>query len=161
MAAGKGFFQIGDSEISQDNTLLAWAEDTVGRRQYLLKVKDIATGKVHEDQVPNIEPNIVWGDDNRSIYYIEKDPVTLLSKRVKVHVLGTPASADKLVYEEKDDTFYMSISRTRDDKFLCINLDSTVSTEFRCAPAADPREFVAIAPRQRDFEYQADHLNGR
>lgn len=161
MAEGKSFFQVGDAEISQDNKLLAWAEDTVGRRQYLLKVKDIATGKLFEDEVSNIEPNLVWGDDNRTIYYIEKDPVTLLSKRVKAHVLGTPASADKLVYEEKDDTFYMSIARSRDDKFICINLNSTVSTEFRCAPAADPKEFVAIAPRQRDFEYQADHLDGR
>ncbi len=161
MAAGKGFFQIGNMGVSMDNKLLAWAEDTVGRRQYVLKVKDIATGKILEDQVQNVEPNLIWGDDNRSIYYIEKDPVTLLSKRVKVHVLGTPASADKLVYEEKDDTYYMSIDRSRDDKFICINLDSTVSTEFRCAPAADPKDFVAIAPRQRDFEYQADHLDGR
>jgi oligopeptidase B len=161
MANGKGFFQIGNMGVSMDNKLLAWAEDTVGRRQYVLKVKDIATGKIFEDQVQNVEPNLIWGDDNRSIYYIEKDPVTLLSKRVKVHVLGTPASADKLVYEEKDDTYYMSIDRSRDDKFICINLDSTVSTEFRCAPAADPKTFVAIAPRQRDFEYQADHLNGR
>ena len=161
MAAGKGFFQIGSMGVSLDNKLLAWAEDTVGRRQYVLKVKDIATGKVLEDEVPNVEPNLIWGNDNRSIFYIEKDPVTLLSKRVKVHVLGTPASADKLVYEEKDDTYYMSIDRSRDDKFICINLDSTVSTEFRCAPAANPSEFVAIAPRQRDFEYQADHLDGR
>lgn len=161
MAAGKGFFQIGDSEVSQDNKLIAWAEDEVGRRQYVLKVKNIATGEVFSDRVENIEANLVWADDNRTIFYIEKDPVTLLSKRVKAHVLGTPASADKLVYEEKDDSYYMGISRTRSDKFICINLDSTVSTEERCTPAAAPGEFVVIAPRQRDFEYQADHLDGR
>ena len=63
------------------------------------------------------KPNLVWADDNRTIYYIEKDPVTLLSKRVKAHVLGTPASADKLVYEEKDDSFYMGVGRTSDDKY--------------------------------------------
>lgn len=161
MAAGHNFFQIGDSEISQDNKLVAWAEDTVGRRQYVLKVKDIASGKVLEDSVPNIEPNLVWGDDNRTVYYIEKDPVTLLSKRVKAHVLGTPASSDALVYEEKDDTYYMRILRTRSDQFLCIYLDSTVSTETRCTPAARPGDFAVVAPRQRDFEYQADHLDGR
>ncbi len=62
----------------------------------------------------------MWADDNRTLYYIEKDPVTLLGKRVKAHVLGTPASADRLVYEEKDDSFYMGIGRTSDDKYLCI-----------------------------------------
>ena len=161
MAEGHNFFQIGNSVVSQDNRLVAWAQDTVGRRQYVLKVKDAASGEVFADEVPNIEPNLVWGDDNRTVYYIEKDPVTLLSKRVKAHVLGTPASADTLVYEEKDDTYYMRILRTRSDKFLCIYLDSTVSTEMRCTPAAAPGEFAVIAPRQRDFEYQADHLGDR
>jgi oligopeptidase B len=161
MAAGHEFFQVGNSVVSQDNKLVAWAEDTVGRRQFVLKVKDIATGQVYDDGVANVEANLVWGDDNRTIYYIEKDPTTLLSKRVKAHVLGTPASADKLVYEEKDDTFYMRITRTRSDKFLCIYLDSTVSNEFRCTPAANPGEFAVLAPRQRDFEYDADHLGGR
>ena len=161
MAEGHNFFQIGNSVVSQDNRLVAWAQDTVGRRQYVLKVKDADSGEVFADEVPNIEPNLVWGDDNRTVYYIEKDPVTLLSKRVKAHVLGTPASADTLVYEEKDDTYYMRILRTRSDKFLCIYLDSTVSTEMRCTPAANPGEFAVVAPRQRDFEYQADHLGDR
>jgi oligopeptidase B len=161
MAAGKAYFQVGDAEVSQDNRLLAWADDSVGRRQYSLRIKDLATGKVLDDVVPNIEPNLVWADDNRTVFYIEKDPVTLLSKRVKAHVLGTPAAQDKLVYEELDDTFYMSVSRSRSDQFICITVDSTVSTEVRCTPAAKPGQFAVIAPRQRDFEYQADHLDGR
>ncbi len=161
MADDHAFFSVGDSEVSQDNRLLAWVDDTVGRRQYVLRVKDIASGKVLADEVPNVEPNIVWADDNKTLYYIEKDPVTLLSKRVKAHVLGTPASADTLVYEEKDDTFYMHVFRTRSDKYLCISVESTVSSEVRCTPAADPGRFAVIAPRQRDVEYQADHLGGR
>nr|WP_162140754.1 S9 family peptidase [Arenimonas oryziterrae] len=161
MAAGKGFFQIGDSEVSQDNKLIAWAEDDVGRRQYVLRFKDLSTGKVLDDVVRNVEANIVWADDNRTVFYVEKDPVTLLSTRVKAHVLGTPVAQDRLVYEEQDDSFYLGISRTRSDKYLCIGVESTVSSEYRCAPAADPREFVVIAPRQRDFEYSPDHLDGR
>ncbi len=161
MAAGHEFFQVGDAEISQDNALLAWVDDTVGRRQYILRVKDIASGKLLADEVPNVEPNIVWADDNRTIIYIEKDPVTLLSKRVKAHVLGTPAADDHLLYEEPDDTYYIGVSRTRSDKFICITSDSTVSTEVRCTPAAAPGAFAVIAPRQRDFEYQADHLGDR
>ena len=161
MAEGKNFFQVAGAVVSQDNKLLAWAEDTVGRRQFVLKVKDIATGKVYEDLVQNIEAGFEWGDDNRTLYYIDKDPTTLLSKRVKAHVLGTPASADKLVYEEQDDSFYMGVGRTRDDKFLCVYVRSTVSSEMRCTPAANPGEFTVIAPRQRDFEYIADHLGDR
>jgi oligopeptidase B len=161
MAEGHAYFNVGDSEVSQDNALLAYADDTIGRRQYVLRVKDLATGKLLADEVPNIEPNLVWADDNRTIFYIEKDPVTLLSKRVKAHVLGTPHAADKVVYEEPDDTYYVHIGRTRSDKYLCITSDSTVSTVVRCTPAAAPGAFAVIAPRQRDFEYQADHLGGR
>ena len=161
MAEGKGFFQVGGAVVSQDNRLLAWADDSVGRRQYTLRVKDLGSGQLLEDTVANVEANLVWADDGRTIFYIEKDPVTLLSKRVKAHVLGTPAAQDKLVYEEADDTYYMRVGRTRSDKFICITVDSTVSTEMRCTPAAKPGTFAVIAPRQRDFEYEADHLDGR
>lgn len=158
MAKGHGYFSVGDWEVSQDNRLLAYAEDLVGRRQYTLKVKDLATGKTLADKVANVEPNLVWADDNKTIYYIEKDPVTLLSKRVKRHVLGTPASADKLVYEEKDDSFYMGVGRTSDDKYICIGVQSTVSDEQRCTSASAPGEWQVIAPREREFRYSADHV---
>ena len=161
MARGHAFFSIGDWTVSQDNRLLAYAEDVVGRRQYVVKVKDLATGKTLPDQIANAENNVVWADDNRTIYYVEKDPVTLLSKRVKAHVLGTPASADKLIYEEKDESFYMGIGRTSDDKFICILLQSTVSNEQRCTSAANPGQFTVIAPREREFRYTADHVGNR
>ena len=160
MAKGYGYFAISDWTVSQDNRLLAYAEDLVGRRQYAMKVKDLTTGKTLADKVENVEPNLVW-DDNRTIYYVEKDPVTLLSKRVKAHVLGTPASADRLVYEEKDDSFYMGVGRTSDDKFICIFLQSTVSNEQRCTSAARPGEFALVAPREREFRYSADHVGNR
>jgi oligopeptidase B len=161
LAAGKGFFQTASRVVSPDNKLLAWAEDTVGRRQYVLKVKDIATGALLADTVLNVEDNLVWGDDNKTIFYIEKDPVTLLSKRVKAHVLGTPAAADRQVYEEKDDSFYMGLGRTADDAFICITLQSTVSNEQRCASAKAPTDFVFLAARERDVRYDADHIDGR
>jgi oligopeptidase B len=161
MAKGHGFFSIGDTKVSQNNGLLAYALDTVGRRQYTLKVKDLATGPTLTDDVANVEPDLVWADDNKTIFYIEKDPVTLLSKRVKAHVLGTPASADKLVYEEPDDTFYMGVARTSDDKYICITLQATVTNEFRCTSAAAPGKWLVLAPRERDFRYQADHVGNR
>ena len=161
MAEGKNYFNVGDADISQDNHLLAWAEDDVGRRQYVIRFKDLRTGEVLPDRIENVSPNVVWADDNRTLFYVENDPETLLTVRVKKHVLGTPTSSDVLVYEEKDDSFYMGIGRTRDDRFLTIELDSTVSSETRFAPAADPQTFKVLAPRARDVEYSADHFGGR
>src|SRR4051812_42176000 len=77
MAKGTGFFAVANWDVSQNNRLLAYALDTVGRRQYTLKVKDLATGKTLAENVANIEPDLAWADDNKTVYYIEKDPVTL------------------------------------------------------------------------------------
>jgi oligopeptidase B len=161
MAKGHNFFQVAGRTVSPDNRLLAYTLDTVGRRQYVLHVKDLATGRIFDDAVANVEGGVVWSDDDKTIFYIEKDPVTLLSKRVKAHVLGTPASADRLVYEEQDETFYMGIGRTTDDRYICIRLHSTASEEARCAPASAPVKFEVVAPREREFLYDVDHLDGR
>ena len=161
MAKGKDYFSVGDWEVSQDNTMLAWAEDAVGRRQYVIKFRNLATGETYTDEVKGVSPNLVWADDNKTLFYVENDPTTLLTTKVKKHVVGTPSSQDVLVYTEKDDSFYMGVGRTRDDKFICITVDSTVSSEARCAPANDPKEFVVLAPRQRDVEYEVDHHGGR
>jgi oligopeptidase B len=161
MAAGKDYFSVGDYEVSQDNRLLAWAEDAVGRRQYTIRFRDLDTGEAYPDVIEGVAANLVWADDNRTLFYVENDPETLLTVRVRRHVLGTPVADDPVVYEEQDDSFYMGVDRTRDDRFICIEVESTVSSELRYAPAADPREFTVLAPRARDVEYQADHLGGR
>jgi oligopeptidase B len=161
MAAGKGYFSIGTYEVSPDNRILAWAEDDVGRRQYTIRFRDLETGEVHPESIAGVSPDLVWADDNRTVFYVENDPETLLTVRVKKHVLGTPVAQDALVYEEEDDSFYMGVGRSRDDRFITIGVESTVSSELRYAPAADPREFTVLAPRQRDVEYDADHLGGR
>ncbi len=161
MAGGKGYFSVDDMEVSQDNRLLAWAEDAVGRRQYTVRFKDLETGKLLDDVIEGASPNVVWADDNRTLFYVENDPETLLTVRVKKHVLGTPASSDALVYEEHDDSFYMGIGRTRDDRYITIGVESTVSSELRYTPAANPGEFAVLAPRERGVEYDADHFDGR
>lgn len=161
LAKDKGYYNIGDWEVTQDNKILAYAEDAVGRRQYVVRFKNLQTGEIYPDEIKGVSPNLVWADDNKTLFYVENDPETLLTVRVKSHVLGTPSSQDKLVYEEKDDSFYMGIGRTRDDKFICISVESTVSSEQRCSPAANPGVFAVLAPRQRDVEYSADHLGGR
>lgn len=162
LAEGKDYYQVGTYEVSPDNKLLAYAEDLNGRRQYTVRFLNLETGETLPDVITGVSANFVWADDNKTLFYVENDPDTLLTKYVKTHVLGTPATVDKVVYEEKDDSFYMGVARTRDDKYIAIGVSSTVSNEQRHAPANDPTApFVVLAPRERDVEYEADHLDGR
>ncbi|TQT43154.1 S9 family peptidase, partial [Xanthomonas perforans] len=161
MAQGKGYFSVGDAAVSQDNRILAWADDAVGRRQYTIRFKNLDTGELYPDTVEGVSANVVWADDNKTLFYVENDPETLLTVRVKKHVLGTPSKDDVLVYEEKDDSFYMGIGRTRDDKYITIAVESTVSSETRYALAAKPDTFTVLAKRERDVEYHAEHFDGR
>jgi oligopeptidase B len=161
MAEGKDYFSLADYEVSQDNRIVAWTQDDVGRRQYSIHFKNLDTGEVYPDVITGAAYYTAWADDNKTLFYVENDPDTLLTVRTKKHVLGTPASEDALVYEEADDSFYMGISRSRDDRYICIDLGSTVSSELRCAPAADPAAFTVLAPREQDVEYDADHLGDR
>ena len=161
LASGHDYYSVGDYEVSQDNTQLAYADDTNGRRQYTIRFRDLATGEAYPETISGVSANLVWADDNKTLFYVENDPETLLTTRVKKHVLGTDPKSDPVVYEEQDDSFYMGIARTRDDKYLVIGVSSTVSDELRYAPASDPAEFTVLAPRARDVEYDADHFNGQ
>jgi len=160
MAKGSGYFAVSGFEPSRDGRYLAYAEDKVGRRQYVLRILDTATGKTLADAVPDIEPGITWGSPN-SILYVENDPVTLLSKRIKLHTLGTLASADRHLYEEKDDTFYIGVNRTASGKYVCIDASATTMTEQRCAPFGRPEAMTVIAARTKDVLYNADNAAGR
>ncbi len=160
LAEGKPYFQIGDWEVSPDNQWLAYLEDSVGRRQYTLRVKHLTNGEVLADTVTGLSNDVVWANDNRTLWYVENDPVTLLTKRVKAHRVGT-TTPDPVIYEEADDTYYVGVSRTRSEKYLCIGVRATLSSEQRCTEAAHPGVPKLIAPRLPDFEYHADHLKGR
>jgi len=161
LAENQAYYQVGHWEISQDNNLLAWAEDTNGRRQYRVRFLDLQTGKILPDVIDGTSGDMIWADDNKTVFYIKNDPETLLTVRVKRHTLGTPTEEDHIVYEETDDSFYINLGRSRDDRYLLIKLHSTVSSEIHYALADNPHTFTVLAPRQRDIEYDADHLAGR
>jgi oligopeptidase B len=124
LARGRDFYDVAELAVSPDNRLLAYAEDTVGRRQYTLRFKDLATGQSLPDAIPNVEAAVAWAADNRTVLYIEKDPETLLGNRVRKHVLGTDPAADPLVYEETDDSYYTDVGQSK---------DNGISTSFRTA----------------------------
>ena len=159
LAKGHEYFQIGDTQSSPDGRLLAYTEDDVGRRQYTLKVKDLRTGKSLSDAVANVEPKFVWAADNKTLLYVAKDPVTLLSVRVRTHTLGADSGKDPLVYEEKDHSYYMGVGKSRSEKFLFIGLRSTQQSEWWYADAAGPAlRFKTVLPREANHEYQVDQL---
>ncbi len=161
-AAGKNFYQIGNMQVSEDGNLLAYMEDTNGRRQYVLRFRDLKTGKNLPDVISGLSGSVVWAADNRTVFYIENDPVTLLSTRVKKHVLGTDPKTDAVIYEEQDKSFYMGLDKTIDDQYLVIGVSSTVSDEYRVLPAATPDgKWQVLAARQRDFKYDIEHNKGR
>jgi len=162
LATGHEFFQIGAMAVSLDNRLLAYVDDTVGRRQFTLRFKNLESGETLPDRIENVDPFIAWTADGRSVLYVEKHPETLLGYRVRRHVLGTDPARDALVYEQDDESFYTSVSMSKDEKYVLIKAESTVSTEWRYAKSGDPAlEFKVFLPRERDHEYHVDHLDGR
>ena len=161
-AKGKSYFEIGARAISTNEELLAYLEDDSGRRQYTLKIRDLKTGKNLPDVVKGLSGRLAWANDNKSVYYVENDPVTLLSTRVKRHVLGTDATQDELVFEEKDNTFFLGVSKSGDDRFVMISSGATETTELQIIDASKPgSKPLVFAPRERKLKYSADHIDGR
>jgi oligopeptidase B len=161
-AAGREFYELGNYEVSPDNRTLALAEDTLGRRQYTLRFRDLANGRDYPERIENAEPDLAWADDGHTLLYVAKDPETLLGYRVFRHTLGTPAAEDALVYEEADRSYYMGVERSKSGRYVYIVLQSTVSSECRYARTDDPALCFAIAlPRERDHEYQLDDVGDR
>ena len=161
-AEGHGFYQVGATAMAPNDRLFAYVEDIVGRRQFRLRVKDLETGETLPDVIENVDPTIAWTADSASVLYVEKHPETLLGYRVRRHVLGTDPASDVLIYEQDDESFYTEVKKTKDERYLLIVAESTVSTEVRYADAADPAlNFRVFLPRERDHEYHVEHLDGR
>jgi oligopeptidase B len=159
LAEGHDFYQVGGTDVSPSQKMLAYAEDTVGRRQYTIRFKNLQTGGVYADTVPNVSGDLAWASDDRSLFYVENDPKTLRSYRVKKHVLGTDAKDDVIVYEEKDEAYYTSVHRSSSEQYIVISLGSTESDEQRILHADTPDQpFKVFAPRRAKFHYHAEHI---
>ena len=162
LAAGHDYFSLGSWDVTPDGRLLAWTEDTVSRRQHTLHVRDVSTGERLAEQIGNCSGDVVWANDNRTLFYIEKDPVTLLGFRVRRHRLGSDPQNDPVVWEEKDNSFYTEIAKSKSGRFIEIFSQSTVSTEVRLLDADRPSEpFRLFLPRERGHEYSVEDLGDR
>lgn len=159
LALPHAYYRIGALEISPDSMWLAFCEDTTGRRQFALRFKDLARGQVLTVAIPQVEPDLAWANDSRTLLYVEKDPQTLLGIYVKKHILGEDPKRDALVFEQTDLSFYTGVSKSKSDTFIFLHMESTLSSEWRYARADDPQlRFVTFLPREAGHEYDLEHL---
>ena len=157
-AKGFDYFQLGGLSVSPDNKLAAFATDTVSRRQYFIRIKNLETGKLYKDIIENTTGGSVWANDNKTLFYAKKDPVTLRSSKIYRHVLGSDSKLDELVFEEKDETFGAFVTKTKSKKYIVVGSYSTVSTEYQVLNADNPKEELRmIQSRERDLEYDIAH----
>ena len=160
LAEGHEFFEVGSREVSEDQQILAYTVDTVGRGIYTLRFKDLRTGRDLDDCIPETTASLAWANDDRTLFYGKPDPVTLRCYRVFKHVLGTAVEQDAMVFEERDDTFWIRVWKTKSRRFLMIGSIQTETTECRFLDADDPGgEFQVLQTRERGHEYFADHLD--
>jgi len=162
MAAGHDYWALGGLDVSDDNKLLCYSEDIISRRIYTASFKEIATGQILDDRLEGLAGSPVWAGDNKTVFYVKKDPATLREFQIWRHELGTSQEKDVLVFEEKDEEFHCFVSRTKSKKYLVIGTAQTLSTEYRVLESANPSgEFRVIQPRERDHEYGIDHYNDK
>lgn len=161
-AKGKSFYELSDWSPSPNNELLALSEDFIGRRKYTISFRSNKTNKFLKDQIKDASGGVVWANDNKTVFYVRKDPQTLREFQIFRHVLGSDAKNDVLVYEEKDDKFSIGIGKTITDKFLVIYAYSSTTSEMQLIDANNPTENpIVFLKREPGHLYEiAHHENG-
>ena len=155
------YYKVRGISISPDNQFMAYGEDTVSRRQYTIKIKNLVTGEFFEEKIENATGSSTWANDNKTLFYTAKDPETLRSYKICRHSLGTSVKNDVDVYEEKDDTFDVFVYKTKTKKYICIGASATLTSEYRFINADTPMaEFKVFQERIRGLEYGMAHYAG-
>ncbi|MFA6109275.1 MAG: S9 family peptidase [Candidatus Latescibacterota bacterium] len=161
LAAEQEYCEVGEVQVSSGQDVLAYAVDGQGRRQYTVHFRDLRTGRILPDRLTGVTDNLVWAEDDRTLFYTRQDSVTLRWDRVYRHRLGTDPAEDPLVYREPDSTYECSVEKTRSRRYLLIASWQTLATEYRFLEADRPEgEFRVIEPRRRGHEYYVDHGSG-
>jgi len=161
LAEGYDYFSIGGMSISPDNKWLAFGVDTVSRRVYEVRFKNLKTGDILATSIENSSGSVAWANDSQTVFYTSKNETTLLGEKIWRHKLGTENS-DVMVYHETDETFYNGVYRSKSGKFIIIYHSSTLLTDYQILNANNPDgEFKRFTPRDFDHEYSIDHYKDR
>lgn len=159
MAKGHSYFSQAGYTVSEDNTIAAFGIDTVSRRQYTIQFKNLETGELYPEKIENTTGRAVWANDNKTVYYSRKDAETLRSNQIFKHILGTDVASDELIFQEDDETFYSYVYKTKSKKYIVIGSSSTLTSEFRFAPAEEgTSKFAVFQERTRGLEYSIAHF---
>ena len=157
LAAGKGYFRIGIFDVSPDHNLLAYSVDTKGTETYTIYFKDLRTGRLTLDEIPDTYYSSAWGNDSKTFFYTVLDDAKRPHKLLR-HVLGTAVDRDELVHHETDERFFVRVGTTRSKRFILLNLQSQITTEVRYVDAGRPGDpFRIMHPRQQGMEYSVRH----
>src|SRR5436190_1139711 len=159
LAEGKSTFLIRAWDVSSAGDILAFAADTTGGRVSAIRFKNLRTGEMLSDVIPRSIGGIAWAEDNRTIFYTKPDAVSVRPYQVYRHKLGTPAASDQMVYEDKDETYYVSVFKTKSRAYIMIQSSQTMATEYSYIRADQPdAPFKVLIPRERGHEYSANHF---
>jgi oligopeptidase B len=162
LAKDHEFFNVGGWSVSPDNKLLAFSEDTLSRRIYTIKFKNLETGELLPDIITNTEGNVAWANDNKTVFYTSKNEVTLLSEKILRHQLGSATDHDVVVYQEKDPTFYIGVYRSKSGQYIIITNGSTMVRDYHILETNDPLgEFRQFTPRETDMLYSIEHFQDK
>ncbi|WP_109853489.1 S9 family peptidase [Aquimarina sp. AU58] len=159
-AEGYSYYRLSGLSISPDNKLAAYGVDTVSRRKYTIRIKNLVTGEVYPEIIETTTGGSTWATDSKTLFYTKKDNETLRSNKIYRHVLGTPVSDDVEIFNETDDTFSTFVYKTKSKKYLVIGSSSTLTSEYRILRSDDPTgEFKVFQPRIRGVEYGIAHYD--
>jgi oligopeptidase B len=157
IAKGHDYYQVSGLNVSEDNNLIAFGVDTVSRRRYDIYFKDLQNGKLLPDLLHNTSGYVVWANDNKTVFYTIKDE-TLRPHKLMKHILGQDPAKDVMVFHEKDNTFSLSVSKTKTNKFIEIGSSHTLSTEVNLIDANHPdKPYKIFQKREKDHEYTIYH----
>ncbi|HEU5426322.1 MAG TPA: S9 family peptidase [Actinocrinis sp.] len=157
LAEGHGFFSLGTFDLSPDGKRLAYSVDYAGNERFTLRVKDLETGELLADEIPETSYGTAWSRDGSTLFYLTVDEAWR-PYRVHRHTVGTPAAQDVVVFEEPDERFWVGVGLTRSERYLLISLGSKITSELRLLDADDPTgEFQLVVARETGVEYSVDH----
>ncbi len=162
MAEGKAYFSATGYSISPDNSKMIFGVDDVSRRQYKLFLKDLISGKITDLDIKNTDGRAVWSNDNKTFFYTENNEVTLLSENIKRHSLGSLPSTDVIVYNEVDNSNYIGVYKSKNEKVIMIYSAATTSSEIRFLDANKPfGDFKVFQPRMKNVLYEVIALEDK
>lgn len=148
MAEGNAYFSARGFSISPDNKLLAYGVDKMSRRQYTIYIKNLETGDTYTDEIKNTTGSSVWANDSKTLFYTVNNEKTLLTEKINRHTLGSEASNDVTVYKETNNTNYIGVGKSKNDQYIMIYSESTLSSEILLADASKPNDsFKSFQPR--------------